>query len=211
MKTRIVLVVAIAVLLLNCNVMMGQVKFGMKGGMNIETQSELGQLWDNDEINTGFFVGAILEYPFNSKLSVQTEVNFQRKGEKSNQKVNGINTDISKNLDYINVPLLIKGNWNSELGLGENWNLFGYTGPYYGYLVSANYKVKANGSTENTNITDDSIKNDWGMVFGGGISHSLAKGSIFADLRYDMGLYKIDRDDSDLRNKSLSLCIGYNF
>jgi opacity protein-like surface antigen len=211
MKTRIVLVVAIAASIINCNSVMGQVKFGLKAGLNMETQSELGQLWDNDEVNTGFLVGGTAEYALTNKVSIQTEINFQKKGEKTQQEAGGIHSDISRELNYINVPLLIKGNWNTELGLPEKWNLFGYAGPYYGYLVSANEKIKTNGSTDNTNITDDSVKNDWGAVFGGGVSYKLAKGSVFADLRYDMGLYKIDNDNSDLRNKSLSLCIGFNF
>jgi len=211
MKTRIVLVVAIAASVINCNSLMGQVRFGVKAGMNMETQSELGQLWDNDEVNTGFLVGGTAEYAFTKNFALQSEINFQKKGEKVAQEVSGIHTVTSREFNYINIPLLVKGYWSSELGLPEKWNLFGYAGPYYGYLVSANEKIKANGSTDNTDITDDSIKNDWGAVFGGGVSYKLAKGSVFADLRYDMGLYKIDNANSDLRNKSLSLCIGYNF
>jgi len=211
MKTQSVLVVAIAASIINCNSLMGQVKFGLKAGMNMETQSELGQLWDNDEVNTGFLVGGTAEYALTNKLSLQTEVNFQRKGEKTEKEVSGTQSDIRRELNYINVPLLVKGNWTSELGLPEKWSLFGYAGPYYGYLVSAKDKIKVNGSTENTDITDESVKSDWGAVFGGGVTYKLAKGSVFADLRYDMGLYKINDDNSDLRNKSLSLCIGYNF
>ena len=211
MKTRIVLVAAIAVLMLNCNSMMGQMRFGLKAGMNLETQSELGQLWDNDEINAGFFLGGTAEYALNNTLSLQTEVNFQQKGKKYNREVSGINTHYTTEFNYVNIPLLVKGNFSSELGLSNGWNLFGYTGPYYGYLVKANYKVKSEGTTENTDITDNSVRNDWGVVFGGGVSHTIGKGSVFADLRYDMGLFKIDNSNSDLRNKSVSLCIGYNF
>ena len=72
----------VSALLLTCQTVMGQVNFGIKTGMNLETQSELGQLWDNNEIRTGFLVGGTVEYALNNKLSLQTEVNFIQKGEK---------------------------------------------------------------------------------------------------------------------------------
>ena len=55
-------------------------------------------------------------------------------------------------------------------------------------------------------------KTDWGIVFGGGISYKLANGgAILAELRYEMGLSKVDKQDTDLRNKGMGLTIGYRF
>lgn len=212
MKTRIIFLVSLAAMLLAGQTMQGQVNFGIKAGMNIETQSELGQLWNNNELLTGFIVGGTVEYAFNNSFSLQTELNYIQKGEKSSKSLNGVESDIQKEFDYITVPLLIKGTFNDELGLTGNWDLFGYTGPYYGYLLSANYKLKTEGSTTDKDITDESIRSDWGIVFGGGVTYHLKNGdAVFSDLRYDMGLGKIDNDNSDLRNKAISLCIGYRF
>jgi len=212
MKSGMFFAAGLSALLLTCQTVMGQVNFGVKAGMNLETQSELGQLWDNNEIRTGFLVGGTVEYALNNKLSLQTEVNFIQKGEKKNYSLLGTDVDAQTECNYLTVPLLIKGSFNEELGLGDKWNVFGYTGPYYGYMLSAKCKTTINGSTENTDITDDSIRNDWGLIFGGGVSHNLSDGNaLFAELRYDMGLYKIDNDNSDLRNKVISLCVGFNF
>lgn len=212
MKTRIIFLACFSAMLFTSLTMQGQVTFGVKAGMNLETRSELGQLWNNDEIRPGFLVGGTVAYSFNNTLSLQTELNYIQKGEKTNLLLNGVDSDIQKEFNYITVPLLIKATFNDELGLTNNWNLYGYTGPYYGYLISANYKVKAAGETTDDDITDDSVKSDWGMVFGGGISRQLKNGTaLFSELRYDMGLGEIDNNNSDLRNKSISLCLGFSF
>ncbi len=212
MKTRIVLLVTVAALLLSNQTMWGQLYFGLRTGVDIETRSELGQLWDNDEISTGFLMGGTMEYKLNETLSLQTELNFIQKGEKYSSTINGVDTDIRKEFNYLTIPLLVRGTFDDELQLKNNWNVYGYAGPYYGYLVSAKNHVNTVGSEENTDITDDSVKDDWGVVLGGGVSYKLKNGwGLFSELRYDMGLGKIDNDNSDLRNKAISLCVGIRF
>jgi len=212
MKTRFFLAAGITVFLLTCQTMQGQVNFGVKAGMNLETQSELGQLWDNNEIREGFLVGGTVEYVLGDRLSIQTELNLLQKGKQYKTTSNGINSNIQKEFNYITVPLFLKASFNDELGLGTKWNIYGYTGPYYSYLISAKNKIKASGSTSEIDITDDSVKSDWGLVFGGGVSYNLNNGNaVFADLRYDMGLYEISNDNTDLRNKAINLGIGYRF
>lgn len=212
MKSKIFFVAGLTTLLFTCQTMQGQVNFGVKAGMNLETQSELGQLWNNNEIRVGFLVGGSVEYIMNDRLSIQTELNLLQKGEEHNTSVNGVSSDIQEEFNYITIPLFLKANFNNELGLGEKWNIYGYTGPYYSYLVSAKYKTTVKGETSENDITDNSVKNDWGLVFGGGVSHNLNNGNaIFAELRYDMGLYEISNENSDLRNKAINLSIGYRF
>lgn len=212
MKSKIFLAAGLTILLFSCQTIQGQVNFGIKAGMNLETQSELGQLWDNNEIRAGFLVGGTVEYVFNDRLSVQTELNFLQKGEQHSTSKNGTNSDIQEEFNYITVPLFIKASFSEELGLSANWNLYGYAGPYYSYLISADYKVKENGETSVTDVTDDSVKDDLGIVLGGGLSYKLKNGNaIYTDLRYDMGLYEISNVNSDLRNKAINLGIGYRF
>jgi hypothetical protein len=212
MKSKIFFAAGLATLLLTCQTMQGQVNFGVKAGMNLETQSELGQLWNNNEIRAGFLVGGSAEYILNDRLSIQTELNLLQKGEAHNVSVNGVNSDIQEEFNYITVPLFLKGNFNDELGLGEKWSIYGYAGPYYSYLVSAKSKTTIKGETTKTDITDNSVKNDWGLVLGGGVSRNLNNGNaVFAELRYDMGLYEISDENSDLRNKAINLSIGYRF
>jgi len=192
--------------------MQAQVRFGIKAGVNIETQSMLGQLWTNQNVRAGFIAGGTLEFIVNDQLSFQTELDIQQKGEKINATESGLSTSVINEFNYVTVPLLIKGNFNDELSLGDKWNIFGYTGPYYGYLFSAKNKLIDDNITTETDIINNSDKNDWGFIFGGGVSYNLSNHDIiFCDLRYDMGLNEIYSDDTDIRNKVISMCIGYRF
>ena len=53
-----------------------QVKFGIKEGINLCTQSELGLIWDNNDMKTGITLGAIADYRFHETLSLQVEANY---------------------------------------------------------------------------------------------------------------------------------------
>jgi hypothetical protein len=212
MRSRFLLAAGLTVLLFSCQIMQAQVKLGIKAGVNIETQSVLNQLWSNNKVRAGFIAGGTLEYIVNDRLSFQTELDLQQKGGKIHASGSELNPEVINEFNYVTVPLMVKGNFNDELALGDRWNIFGYTGPYYGYLLSAKNKVKDDNTTSETDIINNSEKNDWGLIFGGGVSYNLSNhGIIFCDLRYDMGLKAVYSDDTDLRNKVLNMCIGYRF
>ena len=48
------------------------------------------------------------------------------------------------------------------------------------------------------------------MVFGGEVARVFTKGELFFDLRYEMGLSDVVKDD-DIKNKVIGLGIGYRF
>ena len=98
-----------------------QIKFGIKEGLNLSTQSELGMLWDNNDMKTGFTLGATFDYRFHKTISLQTELNYKRKGLAYEQNESGSKKDINNSYDYYNIPLLLKGRFNEELGLTEKW------------------------------------------------------------------------------------------
>jgi opacity protein-like surface antigen len=81
-----------------------------------------------------------------------------------------------------------------------------------GFLTSANSNVKTGRITTPVNIDNQAEKTDWGLVLGGGVSYKLSNGgAILVDLRYEMGLSKVDKLNTDLRNKGMGLTIGYRF
>ncbi|HNW57080.1 MAG TPA: porin family protein [Bacteroidales bacterium] len=211
MKTKAIFFAGV-IALLACQEMQAQIKYGVRTGLNFRTQSELGELWDNADIYPGFLVGGFLEYSVGASLSLQTELNYETKGEKYDNTLTGIKTTTKRDFDYLSVPLLVKGTFGKELGLTDKWNVTGFAGPYYGYLTSANAKTKIGSTKTDTDLDDHSEKSDWGAIFGGGVTYNLTNGcAIVAELRYEMGLGKIDKDDSDLRNKVIGLSVGYRF
>lgn len=187
-----------------------QIKFGIKEGLNLSTQSELGMLWDNNDMKTGFTLGATFDYRFHKTISLQTELNYKRKGLAYERNESGSKKDINNSYDYYNIPLLLKGRFNEELGLTEKWMVSFYGGPYYSYLRKAESEVKESGQTIVTNYEEESNNSDWGMVFGGEVARIFAKGELFFDIRYEMGLNDVVKDD-DIKNKVIGLGIGYRF
>ncbi|PLX17170.1 MAG: hypothetical protein C0597_07265 [Marinilabiliales bacterium] len=119
-----------------------QIKFGIKESINLSTQSELGMLWDTNDMKTGFTLGVTFDYRFHKTLSLQTELNYKRAGLAYAKKEVSGKLDVNRNYDYYNIPLLIKGRFNDQLGLSQKWMLSFYGGPYYSYLHKAESKVE---------------------------------------------------------------------
>jgi hypothetical protein len=211
MKTKIIISAFFTTLLLTSLQLNAQVKFGLHGAMNLETQAELGELWNNCELYQGYMIGGSLEYRLGKNLSLQTELNYQKKGEKTISTTEGSETVIRREFNYISVPLLLRENLH-DAGLGDKWDLTFFAGPYAGYLVSANSKMTVGDETSNEDIEDQAEKSDFGAIFGGGVKYNLANGrALSVELRYEMGLAKIDSQDPDLRNKGIGLTLGYSF
>lgn len=211
MKTKILFIAGITAMLLTCQTMQAQLKYGVHAAANLETQAELGQLWNNVDLYQGFLIGGFLEYNVGNKFSLQTELNYQKKGVKFNSTLVGSESVVKREFNYLTVPVLGKANFHNE-GLGENWDLSLFTGPYMGYLTSAYSNVKGGTVTSPIDIDNQAEKTDWGVIFGGGVSYKLSNGgAIVAELRYQMGLSKVDKQDTDLRNKGMGLTIGYRF
>lgn len=187
-----------------------QIKFGIKEGINLSTQSELGMLWDNNDIKTGFTLGAVLDYRFHNTLSFQTELNYKTEGLAYETNENSNTQEINKNYDYFNIPLLLKGRFSNQLGLSEKWLVSFYGGPYYSYLKESESEVKESGITTINDYENESNEFDWGLVFGGEISRVFNKGELFFDLRYEMGLSDVSKNE-DIKNKVIGLGIGYRF
>lgn len=211
MKTKIFFIAALTAMLLTCQTMQAQFKFGLHAAGNLETQAGLGQLWNNVDLYQGFLVGGFLEYNAGNELSFQTELNYQKKGAKITSCADGIESVERNEFNYVSVPLLIKGNIHDP-GLSDKCDLEFFAGPYIGFLTSANSNIKTGKITTSADMNNLAEKTDWGIVLGGGVTYKLGNGgAILAELRYEMGLSKIDKQDTGLRNKGMGLTIGYRF
>jgi Outer membrane protein beta-barrel domain len=211
MKTKIFFIAGLTAMLLTCQTMQAQLKYGVHAAGNLETQAALGQLWNNVDLYQGFLIGGFLEFNAGNKLSFQTEINYQKKGAKITSNSDGIESIERKEFNYVSVPLLIKGNIHDP-GLNDKCDLTFFTGPYIGFLTSANSNIKTGKITTSVDMDNLAEKIDWGIVFGGGVSYKLGNGgALIAELRYEMGLSKVDKQDPDLRNKGMGLTLGYRF
>jgi opacity protein-like surface antigen len=211
MKTKIILSALMAWMIIMPLELNAQFKPGIHGAGNLETQAELGELWNNCKLYQGFMLGGTLEYQFSKNISLQTELNYQKKGEKLNSPTEGDGAITKREFNYLSVPLLVKETLN-DAGLGEKWAVSFFAGPYGGYLLSANSKISKGNDTSTENIDRQAEKSDFGALFGGGVIYKLNSGAaISAELRYEMGLSRIDKNDKDLRNKGIGITVGYRF
>jgi hypothetical protein len=211
MKTKIFFIAGVTAMLFTCQTIQAQLKYGVHAAANLETQAELGTLWDNADLYQGFLIGGLIEYRAGNILSLQTELNYQKKGARYSTILSGSESVVRREFNYLSVPLLIKANFHDK-GLGDNWDLSFFSGPYMGFLTSAHSKVKTGNVTSPVDIENQAEKTDWGIVFGGGVSYKLVNGgAIIAELRYQMGISQIDKQDADLRNKGMGLTLGYRF
>ena len=187
-----------------------QIKFGFKEGLNFSTQSELGMLWDNNDIKSGFTLGATFDYRFHPVLSVQTELNYKTEGLAYKKSESKSNLNVSTNYSYYNITVLLKRRFSDQLGLNEKWVVSFFGGPYYSYLRSAESEIKENGITTTVDYEKESSDSDYGFIFGSEVSRTILKGELFFDIRYEMGLGDVTTNDN-IKNKVIGLGFGYRF
>ena len=186
----ILLIGAFAVLLALPQTSAAGIKFGLKGGANI---ANVNGNW-NDELGdwkstVGFCGGIFLELNFGRVLTIQPEVLYTMKGADTG--------DGKLKFDYIEIPVLLK----VRIPTGSI-HPFIFAGPAFGFNLKA--------LIEGYEISDMPAA-DYSAVLGGGLQ--LGR-SIHIDVRYTMGLQKLDIPDLetiDLKNGVLSATLGLAF
>jgi len=182
-----------------------QLSFGIKGGTNIAEYSfkENGTSIDQTSIN-GFTLGAVLEIGLGGNVFLQPEAVFIQKG----SKLQVLNDDNKFNVNYLDIPVLLKIKLlNSNL---LNINLFG--GPSFG--LALNGEETQNGQTVEVNFGgENGLKRfDLGINAGGGVGVNLGSIGVFGDVRYLFGVSDISDDaNREIKNKGLNLSVGLMF
>ena len=102
------------------------VLFGIKGGANF-TKMNSEEFADNSN-RIGFHLGILAEIPLENKFSIQPEILYSTQGTRAEVVMFGGNSTVSFNLDYIQVPLVIKWYLTQSLALEA--------GPSFNFLVN---------------------------------------------------------------------------
>ena len=160
-------------------------KFGVKGGLNMSSNSEEGA-----SSLLAFQLGGFAEFKVSDKFAVQPELMYSAQGAKFS--AGGVS--ITENLNYINIPVMAKYYVADAFSLE--------LGPQIGFLMSA--KVEGVDFKEFCNSTD------FGLNLGAGynLNETMSLG-----LRYNMGLTNVLKDqvDGSSKNSSVQLSFGYKF
>ncbi len=182
----------------------GQVKMGVVGGINASTQSGIGNIWDNDAVACNFQIGLMPQYKVNDWFALKSGLMFSQKGRSIDIINNGSTQKQKDQFSYLEIPLKAEF---SALSGNKDHRLFASVGPYAALLLDSKRKI----DDETSDLENQTKDSDFGLSIGFGVEYPIGKNSIQVLLNYDMGFSEIAKYDSDLRNKSLSLSMGWYF
>lgn len=176
------------------NTSFGQAQFaiGIKAGpnfANINTDASLGENYKN---RTGFHGGAFALIKL-TKIGIQPELIFSQQG--STVEFNG--TSYEQNVDYMNIPVILKFYLVGGLNL--------QVGPQFGFVT------KAEGENPLTGQIDD-IKDE---LKGSDLSAGLGLGfdapfGLTLDARYNLGLSEVSDDAArQIKNQVFQISVGF--
>ena len=176
-----------------------QFTFGPKIGVDYT------HFWGEDVNHDGqlnYQAGLFMEYRFNDKVSIAPEVVFAAQGGKMKwiDGVIGVNT--TYNLNYINVPVMLKFYVAPSLSID--------LGPQLGVNIykKATDKWTYDGKDLKDTYELNGVKTvDFGV--GLGLTYNIAK-DVFVQGRYTMGMTDVF-ENSKAKNGNAQIAIGYRF
>ncbi|MDL2241381.1 PorT family protein [Bacteroidales bacterium OttesenSCG-928-L03] len=208
-----------------------QVKFGVKGGLNVSEVSGYDKFYKslngifgesstglNEKSKSGYHLGVMMQADIPATdFFIQPELLFSNQGSKLEMSVNlgavgldKITTTRADNLNYLQLPIYA----GYRIDLGTGLELILAAGPYFSYGVYAsNDEFKKNGGLVKLD------RFDMGLSFMGGIQ---LNDKMQITVGYDWGVKNIadsDKWDSgesniklpSIRNRNLKLSVGYFF
>ncbi|MEO6520780.1 MAG: porin family protein [Mucilaginibacter sp.] len=178
-------IILFAVGLLVAGAVNAQVKFGVKGGLDVSNIIKTNDPNFNTNYVIGFNAGVTLEIPLIGPLSVQPEVVYAQKGYKAILSTG----DFTQTRNFIDIPLL------ARLRLADNFAIV--VGPQFSFATSTK-NVYSNGITVTQQTQYDNDRNNFrNSIVGGvaGLSIDLSK-SVDFHARYALDLQKNNGDGS---------------
>lgn len=199
------IIFAVATFLLLSAAASAQLSYGLKGGMNLTTLTQVRHT--DAEFKPSFYIGGFAEYRFNDFLAISPELVYSRQGYKysiSNAYVDS--GDGQYRLNYINIPVLAK-----IYVIGERLSLD--LGPQFGFLATAKLKLDYEMGGESGDRTID-VKDDvptFDCSFAAGLTYNFGK--VFVQGRYNLGLTETVINDrgKKCKNSVFQIGAGYRF
>lgn len=169
------------------------VKFGVKGGLNISKLTDT----DGSKALAGFHAGGLVNIGLDKSWAIQPELVYSTQGTKAERSVLWLTSSNTVKVNYINVPVMVQYSIVPEFYLEA--------GPQVGFLTAA--KVKSGDVT--VDIKDNMQSVDFGLGFGFGYKFDMGLG---VNARYNFGLTKVyDSDQVNSKNSVAQVGVFYTF
>ncbi len=190
-----------------------KIKLGVKAGLNLANLT-----FDESELDssnkTGFTAGLMVEIPVAKNFSIQPELLYSQQGTKisfSDQEVTNSNYKSKIDLNYLNIPVMLKYYVLKGLSL--------QAGPQIGILLKANNEYRDNflgyENYENLDLKEYSTGIDTSVNLGLGYQ---IKDKFYTDLRYNISYSNVFKESDvnyvinrDMKNRVFQITIGYFF
>ncbi|MBG6110713.1 opacity protein-like surface antigen [Flavobacterium sp. CG_23.5] len=173
-----------------------EMSFGIKGGLNIASISNIDQDGVNSKSLIGFHAGFFAEFMISDNFALQPELLYSAQG----VKLDSFGDDGDLKLDYIVIPVMAK------YYVADTFSL--EFGPQIGFLVSA--EAKSGGVSED--VKNDFESTDVGLGFGA--NYDFAE-KFMLGARYNLGLTRLQKDvfpgESEWKNSVFQISLGYKF
>jgi hypothetical protein len=186
-----------------------EVKFGLKGGMNVSHLTIDGA--NDKNIIPGYHFGGFVGIPLAGSFSIQPELLFSTKGTKWVEESSTFSSDVRLKLNYIELPVKLVYNLARDLDF--------QVGPYMGFLLGANSDTKIISGTGSVNFSNELKKENFNSTdFGlhGGMRFYL--NPIYLGFSYKLGLSEVAKEGKNARiflddasNRSIRIYAGFAF
>ena len=188
----------------------GQVwQYGIQAGLSGAVQSKTGELYNNEDIRTGFTAGVFVCYQVQGRTGLQTGLDYSQLGFTGRQPEGPSAFTLDGQYDYLELPLLVR----YSLPVKGNTRFFGVAGLYGGMLVSSN--IKSHYLQETVRIPDcyyeDPETFSAGYQAGAGFTFPAGTHKLSLSVMYKGGLTQVFDYDPDTRNKQLTVTAGLVF
>jgi hypothetical protein len=190
------------------------VTLGVKGGLNISNLS-VDAPDDPDfgfDSQTDFLVGGFVQFSLGQFFAVQPEVFYSQRGAKAQNE----DPAVKLNLNYIEIPLLLMARLTSR---EAPMYPFLYAGPQVSFETRCQVTGEAGGVSASFDCDApeldgglETVKTDFGLVFGGGFEILYSRLTIQLDARYNLGLTNLnaaeDASEVSVKSRGWSFMLG---
>lgn len=131
MKKIFTTAVLAAAMLFSANSAEAQVKFGIKGGLNVTSMSLDSKVLDAEN-RAGFFIGPTLKFTLPVVgLGIDASALYDQREAKAKAKVEGAEVESNFKTQAVNIPINVRYGF----GLGSTASLYLFAGPQFGFNV----------------------------------------------------------------------------
>jgi len=175
-----------------------QVNGGIKAGINLANVKGFNDSTAASSQRTGLIFGGFMTFGLSPMIAFQPELLFSMQGTKLHFSDRGVETDATRTLDYLQVPLLLRIGNNSS----DHASVYAIAGPTVGILIRA---------TDNgTNVKSSFKRSDVGVVAGVGVTLT----RVLLEARYTFDLVdfnKVATPSGSHKNRVVSFLVGVTF